>query len=176
MSPKPAIDLPRALRRVVVWSMLAGLAIGLPLQALSSTLAGMLGPRHVHQAVPSSSSHDPMIGWTDFRRANYEHRAGARPVATAGASTHRHAHETGLRHRHDPDDIDVVDLEAPAEGDGALTGSSPSGAAFTPAADAGRLEPSPQPVVDADKGWRTAVARSSAMPFPRRIERPPSHA
>lgn len=183
MSPKPSIDLPRALlrtlRRVAVWSMLAGLAVGLPLQALSSTLAGMLGPRHAHPAAPSSRSQDPsddpMTGWTDFRHANYEHRAGTRPVATAGASTHRHAHEAGLRHRHDPEDIDVVDLEAPADGDGVPTGSSPAGAAFAPA-DAGRLGPSPRPVADADEGWRTAVARSFTTPFPRRIERPPSHA
>ncbi|HUD32092.1 MAG TPA: hypothetical protein VMR43_03620 [Variovorax sp.] len=188
MPPTPIADLPQALwqvlRRVAVWALLAGLAVGLPLQALSSTLAGLLGSRHAHHAAPSSSpspdrSGDPMAGWKDFRRAGYEHPAGVETEpasASSSASMHRQAHEAGLRHRHAPDDAGVVDLEAPADGDGAPTGSSPAGAAFALAADAGRLEPLPRPGVDGDEVWRTASARSIATTFPRRIERPPSSA
>ena len=182
MPLEPSTDLPQALARtlrwVASWALLVGLAFGLPLQALSSTLAAMLGSRHAHQAVASSPSphrsDDPMAGWTDFRRANYEHPEAARAAASSDASTHRRAHEAGLRHRHGPDDADVVDLEAPADGDGVPTGSSATGVAFAPAAEAGRLEPSPRRVEEGDAVWRAAIARSFAMPFPRRIERPPS--
>ena len=183
MLSKPTTDLLRALRRFVARALLAGLVIGLPLQSLSSTLAGLLGPRHGHQAAPATPSHDrsddPMAGWRDFRRANYEHRAvaaSAAPAAASGASTHRHAHETGLRHRHAPDDAGVVDLEAPADGDGAPAGSTPAGAGFALAAIAGRLEPPPRPAADGTAVWRAAVDRSFAIPLPRRIERPPSRA
>lgn len=175
MPPNLSADPLRALRRVVAWAMFAGLVVGLPLQALSSTLAGMLGPRHAHPTEPAQDrSGDPMAGWKDFRRANYEHPEVARAAASSDASTHRRAHEAGLRHRHGPDDADVVDLEAPADGDGVPTGSSANGVAFAPAAEAGRLEPSPRRAVAGDEVWRTASARSFATPFPRRIERPPS--
>jgi hypothetical protein len=166
----------RTFRRVAVWSMLVGLAIGLPLQVLSSTLAGMLGPRHEHQAVSSLPSHDrsddSMAGWRDFRRDNYEHRA----AATSGTSMHRQAHEAGLRHRHAPETAGVVDLETPADGDGAPANSSPAGAAFAVAVEVGHLEPSPRPAIDGDEIWRMAIAGSLATSFPRRIERPPSGA
>jgi hypothetical protein len=179
MPPNPFLNLShallRTLRRVAMCSVFVSLAIGLPLQALSSTLAGVLGPRHVHQLTPppplQDRSADSMAGWTDFRRANYEHRAEAMSMATAGASTHRHAHEDDLRHRHVPDDVDVVDLESPADGDGA-----PTAAAFALAVETGRLEPLPRLTEDGDEIWRKAIARSFATPFPRRIERPPSSA
>lgn len=174
MPPSPFVDPLRVLRRVVAWAMLAGLAVGLPLQALSSTLAGMLGPRHAHQSGPAQErSGDPMAGWKDFRRASYEHAAVAEPDGTA----HRHAHEAGLRHHHVRDVADLVDLEAPADGEGAPAGALPVGTAVALAVDADRLAPPPRFAVEGDAiVWRAAIARSFATPFPRRIERPPSRA
>lgn len=174
MPPNPLVDPLRALRRVAVWAVLACLGIGLPLQALSSTLAGLLGPRHVHQSAPSQDrSDDPMAGWKDFRRANYEHAGVREQLADADADAHAHAHEAGLRHHHAPDAADVVDLEAPADGDGAPAGSPHAGAAFVMAANADRLEPVPRAAAAGDDVWRLAIARSFATPFPSRIERPP---
>ncbi|MGF6529138.1 hypothetical protein [Variovorax sp. PvP013] len=162
----------RALRRVAVWAVLACLAIGLPLQALSSTLAGMLGSRHAHQSAPSQEqSDDPMAGWKDFRRANYEHAGVREPLAHADA--HDHAHKAGLRHHHAPDDADVVDLEALTDGDGAPAGSPYAGAAFVMAANTGLLEPAPRAAAAGDDVWRLAIARSFSTPFPSRIDRPP---
>jgi hypothetical protein len=171
MPPNLSADPLRALRRVVAWAMFAGLVVGLPLQALSSTLAGMLGPRHAHPTEPAQDrSGDPMAGWKDFRRASDEHPVAAAPRGTTTAATaHRHAHEAGLRHHHDQDDADVIDLEAPADGEGA-----PAGAVVAMAVDADRLAPPPRSATAGDEVWRAAIARSFDTPFPRRIERPPS--
>jgi hypothetical protein len=177
MPSNPLVDPLRALRRVAVWAVLACLAIGLPLQALSSTLAGLLGPRHVHQdAASQDRSDDPMAGWKDFRRANYEHAGVREQRADADAHAHAHAHEAGLRHRHALYDIDVVDLETPADGDGAPAASPHAGAVFVMAANADRLEPVPRAATSGDDVWRMAIARSFTTPFPSRIERPPSGA
>lgn len=178
MPANPCADPLRALRRLVAWAMLAGLVVGLPLQALSSTLAGLLGPRHAHPiGLAQDRSGDPMAGWKDFRRASDEHPAAvASRGTTTTATAHHHAHEAGLRHHHDQDDADVIDLEAPADGEGVPAGASPVGAVVAMAVDADRLAPPPRSATAGDEVWRAAIARSFTAPFPRRIERPPSRA
>ncbi|MEJ7688832.1 MAG: hypothetical protein WKG52_18675 [Variovorax sp.] len=141
----------------------------LPLQTISSVIAGVLGPRHLHQTAElEKTPADPMAGWKDFRRAKYD-----TPGATASVGhSHAHLHELALRHHHEHGDGSFVNLEASVDGDGAPADLAQASASFVFVAARGTA-PLPQPLEAFGAVWRPLTAQPMSSQHPRRIERPP---
>ena len=90
------------------WLITACLMVCLPLQAISASVAGLLGAKHSHLASSVDAAPvDPMAGWMDFRRVQHDHLAepGAHPA------THAQMHAHGSRHHHDATDLSVKNEE-----------------------------------------------------------------
>lgn len=170
--------MPDLLRRIFLWLIVAGIAVGLPLQSVSAAVAGVMGSRHAHRAadprgaVEPRQAADSMAGWKDFRRADHHH--GAPSVRPADLPENLHSHEAGARHRHDPLDESVIRLDASADMDRAAAEAAQAGASFVFVATVG-LTPLPAAIEAIDEGWRPSSAQNFSSQYPRRIERPPQH-
>lgn len=151
------------------WLITACLMVCLPLQAISASVAGMLGARHSHQTRSADIAPlDPMAGWLDFRRVQHDHLV----EAGSPAATHAQMHAQGSRHHHERSDASVVKQELAGLDDGPTADGAQASAAFLfiPAPTGARIAPATEAFGAA---WRSAASRSVGNPFPWRIERPP---
>lgn len=149
------------------WLLAVLLALALPSQSVSSTIAGLLGPHHLHRtALLQSNAVDSMAGWQDFRRAHFG------PGATLHAAAHAELHASGARHHHDLFDADIVMLESTGSHDGGVAELvvAAAGFIFVPATQI--AAPTMLPVA-ATGAWRATPAASFSSADRRRIERPP---
>ena len=154
------------------WLITACLMVCLPLQAISASVAGLLGARHSH--VPASveiAPIDPMAGWMDFRRVQHDHlvEPGARPP------THAQMHAHGSRHHHEATDASVQKEEPAGLSDNpSVDGAQASAAFIFLAAPANARLPAASESFGA--AWQSAASRRPGVPMPWRIERPPQAA
>lgn len=162
--------MPRTTLHFFRWLITVLLMVCLPLQAISASVAGMLGARHSHELVRGSEAGtvDPMAGWLDFRRVQHDHLV----EASASAATHTRMHAQGSRHHHERSDASVVKQELSGLDDGPGADGAQASAAFIfMAAPVGaRIAPATESI---GANWRSAGSRPPGHPFPWRIERPP---
>ena len=98
--------------------MLCLLLVAIPVYGAAATLVELLGARHIHTVSTAAGARaDPMIGWSDLRRA------GFKPVPAHLA----HQHSASERHRHVPGDATVVVLDGGLQAGDSDSGSSPAG-------------------------------------------------
>ena len=143
-------------RRLIIWCLLAAV----PLCGLSTTLAQVVGPNHVHRS--AASAVDSMAGWNDFRRTQQVTTVLPKP----------HSHSIFERHQHERDDASVVALDHAA---GDATGSAEtSTSACAGALSFALASASPWFTLDAPKGeWSARVQVNLSGRETPPLERPP---
>jgi len=161
-------------RTLVVYRLVtACLLVCLQLQAISTSIAFVQGPRHAHKEAETAKQsvvRDPLAGWQDFR--GLPHRHSTHLGEDADPLVHASLHKHHLRHHHASADPSVVTddasrieeslaNEAPQVSEGFVCIEADGAAKIAPAVEISRA------------AWQTSSQPSIASPCPWRIERPP---